>query len=176
MIWISSNDVASTPKLTDPLTTEVCMNMFLIKVNRPLLVEQRISILTCWRNCYAGDGLQCGKHWDESLPLGTDNFAPNCLKIFWLNFSLGAVFLLFGLFWKVLSPVDKSFLGCSLMVLQWKIEKNHWWNLLNCLPVNVWVLYMVCFSQCLYVPIIKGFDFQWWSLTQSKSRGAFVGI
>jgi hypothetical protein len=62
------------------------------------------------------------------------------------------------------------------MVLQWKIEKNHWWNLLNCLPVNVWVLYMVCFSQCLYVPIIKGFDFQWWSLTQSKSRGAFVGI
>lgn len=129
---------------------------------------------------YARDGLQCGKHWDESLPLGTDDFDPNYLNIFWLNFSLGAVFLLFGLFWKVLSPVDKFFysLKCSLTVLQWKIEKKHWWNLLNCLPVNVWVLYMhlVCFSQCLYVPIIKGFDFQRWSLTQSKSRGAFVGV
>lgn len=67
MIGISSNDVASTPKLTDPLTTEGlahenCMNMFLIKVNRSLLVEWRISILTCWRNCYARNGLQCGKH------------------------------------------------------------------------------------------------------------------
>ncbi len=105
MIGISSNDVASTPKLTDPLTTEVCMNMFLIKVNRPLLVEWRISILTCWRNCYARDGLQSGKHRDESLPLGTDNFDPNYLNIFWLNFSLGAVFLLF---WTVLKSLVTS--------------------------------------------------------------------
>jgi hypothetical protein len=135
------------------LTTEVCMNMFLIKVYRPLLVERRISILRCWRNCYARDGLECGKHWDESLPLGTDNFDPNYLNIFWLNFSLGAIFLLFGLFWKVLSPVDKSFLGCSLMVLQWKIEKKTLMkpsqlSTSECLSI-IHAIWFVCHNVCM---------------------------